>query len=171
VKSEKENGKRAKGQKGKALRVKHMAGLRGQRPVDTVIPMHSGPTLTATHSTAGLRWLFERRELWKLTMSDLGHLLGGISLRTLSDWKRRVSSGASVEVSRDVNDRISLLLGIHQGLTLITPSGHESMAYEWFQKPIDLMGLQGSSIRDYLIKQGSMDALYYIRRSLDAMHS
>ncbi|WP_309045668.1 hypothetical protein [Marinobacter sediminicola] len=148
-----------------------MASLREQSPVDTVVPMQSGPTLTATHSTAGLRWLFERKGLWGLTMSDLGRLLGGISLRTLGDWKHRVNSGATVEVSRDVNDRISLLLGIHKGLTRITPSGHESMAYEWFQKPIDLMGLQGSSIRDYLIKQGSMDALYYIRRNLDAMHS
>lgn len=148
-----------------------MASLREQRSVDTVIPMHSGPALTAPHSTAGLRWLFERRERWGLTMSDLGHLLGGISLRILSDWKRRANSGATVEVSRDVNDRISLLLGIHKGLRLITPSGHENLAYEWFRKPIDLMGLQGSSIRDYLIEQGSMDALYYIRRNLDAMHS
>jgi hypothetical protein len=43
------------------------------------------------------------------------------------------------------------------------------MAFDWFRKPIDLMGLQGQSIRDYLLEQGSMDALYYVRRNLDAM--
>jgi hypothetical protein len=43
------------------------------------------------------------------------------------------------------------------------------MAYEWFRQPIDLMGLRGESIRDYLLKQGSMDAIYYVRRNLDAM--
>ena len=146
-----------------------MLVLREQYPVDVAPPQNDGPTLTDAHSTAGLRWLFDRRERWGLTMDDLGTLLGGISRRTLTGWQSRVSSGATVGVSRDVMDRISLLLGIHKALTLIVPAGHESMAGEWFQKPIDLMGLQGKSIKSYLLEQGSMDALYYIRRNLDAM--
>jgi hypothetical protein len=146
-----------------------MSGLREQQPVDKVPPTHSGPTLTATHSTAGLRWLFERRERWGLTMDDLGTLLGGVRRRTLTDWQKRVNSSEQVDVSRDTMERISLLLGIHKALTLITPSGHERMAYEWFRQPIDLMGLRGESIRDYLLKKGSMDAIYYVRRNLDAM--
>lgn len=140
-----------------------------QYPIDTTPPQNSGPTLTKTHSTAGLRWLFDRRERWNLTMDDLGVLLGGISRRTLTAWKTKVSNGATIEVSRDEMDRISLLLGIHKALTLITPAGHEGMAYDWFQKPVDLMGLQGKSIKEYLLEQGSMEALYYIRRNLDAM--
>ena len=146
-----------------------MLVLREQYPVDVAPPQNDGPTLTDAHSTAGLRWLFDRRERWSLTMDDLGTLLGGISRRTMTAWQSKVNGGETVEVSRDVMDRISLLLGTHKALTLITPSGHESMAYEWFQKPIDLMGLQGKSIKSYLLEQGSMDALYYIRRNLDAM--
>jgi hypothetical protein len=146
-----------------------MLVLREHYPVDTVPPQNDGPTLTDAHSTAGLRWLFDRRERWGLTMDDLGTLLGGISRRTLTGWQAKVNAGATVEVSRDVMDRISLLLGIHKALTLIAPSGHENMANEWFQKPVDLMGLQGTSIKSYLLEQGSMEALYYIRRNLDAM--
>lgn len=146
-----------------------MIGLREQQPVDTAPPTQSGPKLTAKHSTAGLRWLFERRERWNLTMDELGTLLGGVRRRTLTDWQRKVNTGAEVEVSRDTMERISLLLGIHKALTLLSPAGHENMAYEWFQKPVELMGLQGRSIRSYLLEQGSMDALYYVRRNLDAM--
>lgn len=146
-----------------------MLGLKEHQPVDTSPPTQFGPTLTAKHSTAGLRWLFERRDRWELTMDDLGVLLGGVRRRTLTDWQKRINNGQEVEVSRDTMERISLLLGIHKALVLITPSGHESMAFEWFQKPINLMGLQGRSIRDYLLEQGSMDAFYYVRRNLDAM--
>ena len=146
-----------------------MPGLKEHQPVDTSPPVQLGPTLTARHSTAGLRWLFERRDRWELTMDDLGLLLGGVRRRTLTDWQKRINEGQEVEVSRDTMERISLLLGIHKALVLITPSGHESMAFEWFQKPINLMGLRGQSIRDYLLEQGSMDAVYYVRRNLDAM--
>lgn len=146
-----------------------MIGLKEHQPVDTAPPAKTGPALTARHSTAGLKWLFERRERWGLTMDELGTLLGGVRRRTLTDWQKRVNSGYEVEVTRDTMERVSLLLGIHKALTLITPAGQEDLAFEWFQKPIDLMGLRGQSIRDYLLEQGSMDALYYVRRNLDAM--
>jgi len=146
-----------------------MMGLREHKPAETAPPSRSAPKLDANHSTAGLRWLFERRERWELTMDQLGELLGGVRRRTLADWRKRVTGGEKVDVSRDTMERISLLLGIHKALVLITPSGHEAMAFDWFRKPIDLMGLQGQSIRDYLLEQGSMDALYYVRRNLDAM--
>jgi hypothetical protein len=146
-----------------------MLGLKHHQPLDITPPTNSGLALTATHSTAGLRWLFEHREQWALTMDQLGILLGGIRRRTLTDWQQKINRGEQVEVSRDTMDRISLLLGIHKALTLLSPTGHEQLAYEWFQTPIELIGLQGTSIRDYLLEQGSMDALYYVRRNLDAM--
>jgi len=146
-----------------------MPSAHAHQPVVTRPPMQDLHRLTATHGAAGLRWLFDRRERWQLTMDELGVLLGGIRRRTLTDWQRRVNQGDSVDLSRDVMERISLLLGIHKALALITPHGHEQLAYDWFQKPIDLMGLSGQPIRQYLLAQGSMDALYYVRRNLDAM--
>lgn len=132
------------------------------------LPIQLG-ALTASHSSAGLRWLFRARDAWTLTMDELGILLGGVKRRTLNDWQQKLKAGQEIEVSRDTLERISLLLGIHKALFLITPAEHEHMAYEWFCKPIDLMGLRGSSIRDYLLTQGTMDALYYVRRNLDGM--
>lgn len=146
-----------------------MHALQNHRPFDNQPPASSGANFTPKHGAAGLRWLFEKRDRWGLTMEDLGILLGGFGRRTLSDWQRKVNQKNEIDLSRDVMERISLLLGIHKALTLITPDGHEDLAWQWFQKPVDLMGLRGQSIRDYLLQQGSMDALYYIRRNLDAM--
>lgn len=146
-----------------------MIGNHAHQPVALTPPAVDAPVLTAKHGTAGLRWLFDRRERWGLTMEELGVLLGGVRRRTLTDWQKRVNQGDEVELSRDTLERVSLLLGIHKALTLITPHGHEALAYEWFCTPIELMGLQGASIRDYLLQAGSMDALYYVRRNLDAM--
>lgn len=146
-----------------------MVDLRGQRSVDVLFPTQSGGALNETHSTAGLSWLFERRELLGLSMDDVGQLLGGISQKTLEGWQSRLSAGEAVEVSQDVIVRISLLLGIHKALSIITPSDHERLAYEWFQKPLDLIGLQGRSIREYVLEHGSIDGLYFVRRNLDAM--
>ncbi|HCW89244.1 MAG TPA: hypothetical protein DHU56_04195 [Marinobacter sp.] len=146
-----------------------MHAAQTQQPFDLQPPVNNGQHFTSRHGAAGLRWLFSNRERWGLTMDDLAVLLGGFGRRTLTHWQRKVHQQEAIELSRDVMERISLLLGIHKALTLITPDGHEELAWEWFQKPVDLMGLQGQSIRDYLIRQGSMEALYYIRRNLDAM--
>lgn len=125
--------------------------------------------LTPLHAAAGLRWLFDRHKRWGLTMDQLADLLGGISTRRLHDWKRRVATHSEVDIPRDTLERISLLLGIHKALTLITPDGHEEEAYAMFQRPIDLMGLNGRPIRDFLIEDGSIGAMYFIRRRLDQM--
>lgn len=123
--------------------------------------------LSPHHAAAGLRWLFDRHKRWGLTMDQLADLLGGVSTRRLHDWKRRVARHDEVDIPRDSLERISLLLGIHKALTLITPDGHEEEAYAMFQRPIDLMGLNGHSIRDFLLEDGSIGALYFIRRHLD----
>ncbi|TQE96900.1 MAG: hypothetical protein FKY71_16355 [Spiribacter salinus] len=104
-------------------------------------------------------------------MSDLAILLGGLSTRRLYDWKRHVETKDEIEIPRDTLERISLLLGIHKALTLITPDGHEDEAYAMFQRPLDLFGLQGRSVRDFLLEDGSIGAMYFVRRSLDGMRA
>ena len=130
---------------------------------------HDG--LTPRHAAAGLRWLFDRYRRWGLNMSDLATLLGGLSTRRLYDWKRHVETKDEIEIPRDTLERISLLLGIHKALTLITPDGHEDEAYSMFQRPLDLFGLQGRSVRDFLLEDGSIGAMYFVRRSLDGMRA
>lgn len=140
-----------------------------QVPGASTQPAHD--VLTPRHAAAGLRWLFERYRRWGLSMSDLAALLGGVSERRLYSWKRYVETKNEINIPRDTLERISLLLGIHKALTLITPDGHEDEAYAMFQKPVELLGLQGRSIRDFLLEDGSIGAMYFVRRSLDSMRA
>jgi len=116
------------------------------------------PNLTDQHGDAGFRWLLERRERWGLTHSELASLLG-VSTDRLLGWKEEVESGELVRLPFDVVKRIGLLLGMHMGLVYLTPAGHESMATEWFQKPIFLWGLNGESVRSYLLKDPRISVL------------
>ena len=138
-----------------------------QVPGTSTQTVHDG--LTPRHAAAGLRWLFDRYRLWGLSMADLAALLGGVSARRLYDCKRHVETKNEIDIPRDTLERISLLLGIHKALTLITPDGHEDEAYAMFQRPIELIGMQGRSIRDFLLEDGSIGAMYAVRRSLDGM--
>lgn len=116
------------------------------------------PKPTDQHGDAGLRWLLERRERWGLTHSELASLLG-VSTDRLLGWKVEVESGELVRLPSDVVERIGLLLGIHKGLVDLTPTGHQSMAYDWLQKPIFLWGLNGESVRSYLLKDPRISVL------------
>ncbi|SES64796.1 hypothetical protein SAMN04487962_1016 [Marinobacter segnicrescens] len=116
------------------------------------------PKLTDQHGDAGLRWLLERREGWGLTHSELASLLG-VSIERLLGWKEQVASSELLRLPPDVLERVGLLLGLHRGLFYLTPSGHESLAAEWFKKPIAMWGLKNSSIRAHLLDDPSIEAL------------
>ncbi len=125
-------------------------------------------TVSADLATKGLCWLFEHRARWNLSMNNVANLLGGISVSTVDDWEYRTQHGEQVALPIDVVERLSLLLGIHSALAMITPVDREALAWEWFQTPIDLYGLKGQSIRDYLLSKGTLDSFYFIRRQLEA---
>lgn len=116
------------------------------------------PNLTDQHGDAGFRWLLDRREQWGLTNSQLACLLG-VSTETLLSWESQAAVGELVRASSDVVERIGLLLGLHKGLVILTPSGHDSLAAEWFQKPVDLWDLNGGSIRSHLLDDPRTEAL------------
>ncbi|MEX0623647.1 hypothetical protein [Saccharospirillum sp.] len=124
-------------------------------------------TMPAEIATKGLRWVFEHRQQWDLSLDNVAELLGGLSVSTVKDWKRRAERGDVLTLPRDVVERLSLLLGIHKALTLLTPTDREDLAWAWFQAPTELYGLRGRSIRDYLLAAGTMESLYFIRRQLD----
>ena len=123
------------------------------------------PGLTDRHGDAGLRWLLDRRNSWGLTDSELASLLG-VSTETLLSWQSQVSTGEMVRLPSDTFERIGLLLGVHQGLVNLTPSGHESLAAEWFQKPIQLWGLAGHSIRSHLLNDSRRAVLIEMVRRI-----
>lgn len=128
-------------------------------------PLHS-----ARHASAALRWFETMRQpdQWGLTVDEQCELLGGIAKRTLQAWKKRALAGEDVELTRDIMERLSLLLGIYKGYALISPSSRPDLATAWFNTSNDHQLFQGQSVKQYLLNEGSMNALYAVRRYLDA---
>lgn len=123
------------------------------------------PHLTDQHGDAGLRWLLDCREHLGLTHPELASLLG-VSTDRLLRWKGQVKSGELVRLPSDVIERIGLLLGIHKAMVYLTPAGHESMATEWFRKPIFLWDLNGESVGSYLLKDPRIGVLTEMARRI-----
>lgn len=125
------------------------------------------PDLTDRHGDAGFRWLLDHRGAWCLSDSQLACLLG-VRTERLLGWMEQVETGEMVRPPPDVVERIGLLLGLHKGLVNLTPSGHESMAVDWFQKPVDLLGLTGESIRSHLLHDPRTEVLIKLVRRVRA---
>lgn len=121
--------------------------------------------LTARHGDAGLRWVLDRPAQWSLNDSELARLLG-VPTERLLGWKKQVAACELVRLPPDVMERVGLLLGLHKSLWYLTPSGHEYLASEWFQKPINLWGLNGESIQSYLLKDPRIEVLRELTRDL-----
>ena len=83
----------------------------------------------------------------------------GVSTDTLLSWKSQIVDGELVTLPPDTVERIGLLLVLQKSLVSLTPSGHESLAAEWFQKPISLWGITGDSIRSHLLKDPRTEVL------------
>lgn len=131
----------------------------------------SGAVLASSvHAGAALRWLetMRDREQWSLSVDDQCELLGGIPRRTLQQWKKKAQNREPVELSRDVMERLSLLLGIYKAYQLLIPNQRPELAGQWFRSPNDHPLFQGQSVKDFLISRGTMAALYAVRRYLDA---
>ncbi len=114
----------------------------------------------------GLRWLLEHRHQWNLSMDDVAALLGVTSVRTVNDWQRRIELGSEFTLPVDVVERLSLLLGIHKALVILTPINRQALAWKWFQTPTELFELKGRSIRDCLLTASNIEIYYFIRDKL-----
>lgn len=100
--------------------------------------------------------LFDR---WGLRDEDASTLLGDISPRTISRWRR----GELGRVSRDLADRLSNLLGIHKALRILFLEPQRG--YDWIKRPNADFG--GKTALDVMLGGGMLD-LVRVRRLLDA---
>lgn len=126
--------------------------------------------VTPDHAGAALRWFDTMREKdqWGLSTDEQIQLLGGVSKRTYQDWKKKALANQPVELSRDLMERFSLLLGIHKALKIIAPGGRPEVGVQWFNSPNSNALFNGLSPKEFAIQVGTMEALYAIRRYLDA---
>jgi len=123
---------------------------------------------TPNHARAALAWFAKvGPNEWGLSVEEQCVLLGSIKTRSYHKWKRDALDGKPVEVSHDMMERLSLLLGIYKGLKLISPAGRENLAAEWFVGPNHNPAFGGKSFKTFTIERGTIDSLYTVRRYLD----
>ncbi len=122
--------------------------------------------MSPAHVAALIRWFNQASgpEVWGLSLTQQCSLLGGIPVRTFSSWKKKEKNGEHIELSRDVIERFSLLLGIYKALNLVAPAG---AAHRFFGEVNNVPLFGGLSIKGYLLTKGSMLSLYTVRRYLD----
>jgi hypothetical protein len=112
-------------------------------------------------SPAAVRLFLQVADRWSLTVEQRRTLLGDISKPTYHNWQK----GKVAVLSRDQLERISLVLGIYQGLKLLFSD--TAGALRWLKSPNRDLPFAGGSPLDRLLC-GGIDDLYVVRRYLDA---
>jgi len=121
--------------------------------------------LTNEHGVAALRWFLDHRQNFGLSEQDLARLAGGESEHAIDTWLAEKEP-----VPTSVIQRLGLLLGIYSGLVEVTPAGQGHMAFEWFQRSTNLFPeFPRLSIRDYLLRNPSEEALEVVSRSVKGL--
>lgn len=126
--------------------------------------------LSDHHAAAALRWFHSMRNssAWGLRFHEQLILLGGIKRHTYQKWQRHASCNDPINVPPETLERLSVLLGIYRGLKMIAPNERPDLAYRWFNTPNKGEPFCGMSPKAYAIREGSLDALYSIRRYLES---
>lgn len=123
---------------------------------------------TSNHARAALAWFAKvGPNEWDLSIEEQCVLLGSIKPRSYHKWKKAALEGKPVELSHDMMERLSLLLGIYKGLKIISPAGRENLAGDWFIGPNNNPAFGGKSFKEFTIERGTIDSLYTVRRYLD----
>lgn len=106
-----------------------------------------------------LRWFDDQRleNHWCLTLEEQMALLGIVSLSLYDDWFAQIASGGVPALSDDVMRRLSVLVGIHKSLTLLTPNNRPEYAVRWFLTPNTSATCSGQSIKEYLLENNTLD--------------
>lgn len=119
---------------------------------------------------SALLWLDDAcsKDRWNLSQVQCVNLLGGVPLRTYGKMLKLARDGEADRLeslfTRDMIERLSLLVGIHKALAITAPAGHE---FTFFNRPYAAAPLFGKSISEYLLSNGSMFSMYTVRRWLD----
>ena len=113
----------------------------------------SGPALRAFFRIAGL---------WGLDTTQERTLLGHPPASTFFKWKK---APQAANVSRDVLERISYVLGIFKALEILFPD--PARADAWLKRPNDAPLFGGRSALERMLG-GNVSDLFVVRQYLDA---
>jgi len=119
------------------------------------------PIPAADLGAPALRAFFAIAERWDLRVNEQRRLLGEPPESTFYKWKRE----RDAQLSRDVLERISYVLGIYKNLGILFPEPERADA--WIRKPNAAPTFAGQSALDRMLS-GNVADLYVVRQYLDA---
>lgn len=119
------------------------------------------PKVRKRLSAPALRSFFNVAEKWKLSTDDQRALLGWPPASTFFNYKK----GDAGTLGYDVLIRISLVLGIFKDLHILYPDA--PLADRWISLPNANPLFNGTNPIVFMAK-GGLDAMYRVRRLLDA---
>lgn len=115
---------------------------------------------------AGIKAVLNIFRLWCIADAEASVLLGGVGVSTVRRWRQSVGSGTlRVDVRRDLQDRLSLILGIYKALQILFPDA--AQADSWLQRPNSSPTFSGRPALAVML-DGGVDDLHRVRRYLDA---
>jgi hypothetical protein len=112
--------------------------------------------------TPALRTVFNILQLWKVQVKHFGVLLG-VSQPTVYRWKANPAAAAKAN-SRDLEERLSYLLGIYKALQILLPDPQS--ADSWVNRPNTAAVFGGRTPLERILG-GRVADLYEVRRWLD----
>ena len=113
----------------------------------------------AEKSQAGLTAFFSIAEQWQLDADQQRILLGSPGRTTFFEWKKKKKGN----ISRDVLDRLSYILGIYKALHILFSA---DSAQQWLRNPNKDPLFSGQSPLEYMLS-GNLVSLSDVRRYLD----
>jgi hypothetical protein len=131
--------------------------------------INSISNLTQDHLVASVLWIYKMSDArrWNLIDSEVASLLGGIRVETYRDLLFRAERGLQITMTEDGVERLSLLLGMWEGLQHLVPSGRQDLAFAWFNKPNSSLLLKNHSIKNYLLENNTLEGFSIVRDYLD----
>lgn len=121
------------------------------------------PAVNTARDLSGpaLRAFFKITAAWGLTAAQERVLLGSPPASTFFKWKKAQAGN----LSRDVIERISYVLGIFKALQILFPDPHRADA--WLARPNTAPLFQGQSALERILS-GNVGDLFVVRQYLDA---
>lgn len=119
------------------------------------------PTDAERRATAGLRTVFNIFDKLGLTVDEGRVLLGGIPRSTYHRWKKTPESAT---VSRDLEERLSYILGIYKALQILVPDERQRRLFLRRENTAPIC--HGVTPIDVMLG-GRVSDLYRVRRWLD----
>ncbi len=126
----------------------------------TALPIETSDALAAA-APAALRTYFRIVDAWQLSGAEARALLGSPPSSTFFKWK----AGQVGQLSRDVIERVSYVLGIYKALQLLLPQN--AAADAWVRQPNSAAPFNGQSALDRMLSGNVVD-LFVVRQYLDA---